>query len=216
MEIREMRQKLGCTQIDFSKRYHIPFRTIQNWELGNRKPPEYIIDLLERQIDEDLINRKTIILPKYDPRKKDLPKTSDYLDVFRWLQAVRKCIDEPIVFALDEAFMCQGRFLGRSDEFLIWAYGSDALTRFNGVVVLGNQISPYDVEKRDGIEYTTFNRTLFDALANEDILDMQGTMEAVSEYYSTNGDSFKGLCVPPKYQERFNELVKDIQEYYES
>ena len=127
MEIREMRQKLGCTQIDFAKRYHIPFRTIQNWELGNRKPPEYIIDLLERQIDEDLINRKTIILPKYDPRKKDLPKTSDYLDVFRWLQAVRKCIDEPIVFALDEAFMCQGRFLGRSDEFLIWAYGSDAL-----------------------------------------------------------------------------------------
>lgn len=210
MEIREMRQKLGCTQIDFAKRYHIPFRTIQNWELGNRKPPEYIIDLLERQIDEDLINRKTIILPKYDPRKKDLPKTSDYLDVFRWLQAVRKCIDEPIVFALDEAFMCQGRFLGRSDEFLIWAYGSDALTRFNGVVVLGNQISPYDVEKRDGIEYTTFNRTLFDALANEDILDMQGTMEAVSEYYSTNGDSFKGLCVPPKYQERFDELVKDI------
>ena len=96
------------------------------------------------------------------------------------------------------------------------AYGSDALTRFNGVVVLGNQISPYDVEKRDGIEYTTFNRTLFDALANEDILDMQGTMEAVSEYYSTNGDSFKGLCVPPKYQERFDELVKDIQEYYES
>ena len=112
--------------------------------------------------------------------------------------------------------MCQGRFLGRSDEFLIWAYGSDALTRFNGVVVLGNQISPYDVEKRDGIEYTTFNRTLFDALANEDILDMQGPMEAVSEYYSTNGDSFKGLCVPPKYQERFDELVKDIQEYYDS
>ncbi len=65
-----MRQKLGCTQIDFAKRYHIPFRTIQNWELGNRKPPKYIIDLLKRQISEDLINRKTIILPKYDPRKK--------------------------------------------------------------------------------------------------------------------------------------------------
>ena len=70
MEIREMRQKLGCTQIDFAKRYHIPFRTIQNWELGNRKPPEYIIDLLERQIDEDLINRKTIICQNIIQEKK--------------------------------------------------------------------------------------------------------------------------------------------------
>lgn len=70
MEIRELRQKLGYTQIDSAKRYHIPFRTFQNWELGNRKPPEYIIELLERQVSEDLINRKTIILPKYDPRKR--------------------------------------------------------------------------------------------------------------------------------------------------
>ena len=30
--------------------------------------------------------------------------------------------------------MCQGRFGGRSDEFIIWVYGDDAVSRFNGVV----------------------------------------------------------------------------------
>jgi putative transcriptional regulator len=47
MDIREMRSKLGITQGEFAARYNIPFRTIQNWETGSRKPPEYIIDLLE-------------------------------------------------------------------------------------------------------------------------------------------------------------------------
>ena len=42
MTIREMRVELGDTQSEFADRYHIPFRTIQNWETGVRKPPEYI------------------------------------------------------------------------------------------------------------------------------------------------------------------------------
>ena len=47
MNIREMRIQLGDTQSEFAARYNIPFRTIQNWETGLRKPPEYVIDLLE-------------------------------------------------------------------------------------------------------------------------------------------------------------------------
>ena len=42
MNIREMRAQLGDTQSEFSARYHIPFRTVQNWETGMRKPPEYV------------------------------------------------------------------------------------------------------------------------------------------------------------------------------
>ena len=45
MNIREMRAQLGDTQSEFSARYHIPFRTVQNWETGMRKPPEYVADL---------------------------------------------------------------------------------------------------------------------------------------------------------------------------
>ena len=54
MNIREMRAQLGDTQSEFSARYHIPFRTVQNWETGMRKPPEYVSDLLEQRIKEDL------------------------------------------------------------------------------------------------------------------------------------------------------------------
>ena len=114
MNIREMRTRLGDTQSEFAARYSIPFRTVQNWETGLRKPPEYILSLLEDRIREDLVNRKTASLPKYDPRKKELPKRSDYVGALSWLKAVRERLGEEVVFALDEALMCQGSCGGRS------------------------------------------------------------------------------------------------------
>lgn len=99
-------------------------------------------------------------MPKYSPGKRDLPKRSDYVGAISWLQAVRACMGENIVFALDEALMCQGSFGGRSDEFIVWVYGNDSVSRFNGVVVLGNQISSYNVKEKNGLRYTNFNRTI--------------------------------------------------------
>ena len=216
MNISEMRTCLGDTQREFAARYNIPFRTVQNWETGTRKPPEYITELLESRIKNDLLNRKTAVLPKYSSQKIDLPKRSNYIGATAWLKAVRDCIGEHVVFALDEALMCQGSFGGRSDEFLVWVYGNDSLTRFNGVVVLGNHISPYYVESKNGVDYTNFNRTLFDALANESILDMQGITEALSRYYYRNGDSFNGIFVAPEYQAQFEKLADEAINYYEN
>lgn len=216
MDIREMRTRLGDTQSEFASRYNIPFRTVQNWETGLRKPPEYIMTLLENRIREDLVNRKTASLPKYDPRKSDLPKRSDYIGALSWLKAVRERLGENVVFALDEALMCQGSFGGRSDEYIVWVYGNDELSNFNGVVVLGNRISSYCVKEKDGLRFTDFNRTLSDSLANESILDMQGITEAVSKYYFTHNESFNGLSVAPEYQERFEKLAVDAIDYYNS
>ena len=120
MTIYEMRTALGDTQSGFAERYNIPFRTIQNWEAGVRKPPEYVVTLLESRIQSDLYNRKTRILPKHDARKKELPKRRDYVGAFSWLKAVRECLGDSFVFALDEALMCQGNFGGRSDEYIVW------------------------------------------------------------------------------------------------
>ncbi len=214
MDIREMRMRLGDTQSEFAARYHIPFRTVQNWETGLRKPPEYIMELLESRIREDLVNRKTAVLPKFDAHKSSLPKRRDYVGALSWLKAVRERLGENVVFALDEALMCQGHFGGRSDEFIIWVYGDDAVSRFNGVVVLGNRVSPYSVAEKNGLRFTDFNRTLSDALANESILDMQGITEAVSKYYYTNNESFAGISVAPEYQERFERLADEAIDYY--
>lgn len=216
MDIREMRNRLGDTQSEFAARYNIPFRTIQNWETGMRKPPEYVTDLLENLVKSDLANRRAATLPKYDPQKSDLPKRSSYIGAFDWLRAVRESIGEPFVFALDEALMCQGNFGGRSDEFLVWGYGDDSASRFNGVVLLGDRVSRYSIEEKDGLLFTDFNRTVADALANEAILDMQGITEALSRYYYRNGESFAGISVVPEYQERFEKLAEEAIAYYEN
>lgn len=216
MGIRELRRQLGDTQRAFSARYGIPFRTIQNWEAGVRKPPEYIMDLLEHRIQADLVNRKTAVLPAFDPNKKDLPRRSDYVGAVAWLKAVRESLEEEVVFGLDEALMCQGSFGGRSDEYIVWVYGDDTVARFNGVAILGNHVSPYSIIKKNGLKFTDFNRTLSDALANEPILDMQGITEAVSKYYYSNGESFSGISVAPEYQDRFEELANEALEYYDN
>ena len=48
--LKEMRQKLGLSQAKFAERYSIPKRTIENWESGLRKPPQYVLLLLEKVI----------------------------------------------------------------------------------------------------------------------------------------------------------------------
>lgn len=214
MNIREMRTMLGDTQSEFAARYNIPFRTVQNWESGVRTPPEYMISLLEDRVRADLTNRKTKALPQYDPQKRNLPKRSDFVGATAWLRAVRDCIGETVVFALDDALMCQGNFGGRSDEYLVWVYGDDTLSRFNGIVVLGNRISVHSIREKNGLRFTDFSRTISDALANESILDMQGITEAISKYYYRNGESFEGISVAPEYQDQFDRLANEAIEYY--
>ena len=145
MEIREMRSLLSYTQSEFAARYNIPLRTIQNWEAGVRIPPEYVLTFLERQVKSDTVNRKTYVLPPYDSKKEDLPQRSDFIGAFAWLKAVYECVGGGAVFALDEALMCGGYFGGRSNEYIVWLYGDDSLSRFNGVVILGNKINTTNV-----------------------------------------------------------------------
>lgn len=214
MNIRSLRLQLGITQSEFALRYNIPFRTVQNWETGLRNPPQYITELLESRIMSDLINRKTITLPEYNPQKKNLPQRTDFIGAISWLKAVRDCLGDSVVFALDEALMCQGNFGGRSDEYIVWVYGDNSVSDYNGVVLLGNKISSYNVKEKNGLYYTDFNRTISDAFANESILDMQGITEALSRYYYKSGNSFEGISVAPEYQERFENLASEAIDYY--
>ena len=70
--------------------------------------------------------------------------------------------------------------------------------------------------EKSGLLYTDLSRTISDAFANEEILDMQGITEAVSKYYFSNGESFAGLSVAPEYQDRFERLAEDAVNYYNS
>lgn len=51
--IREVRRQAKLTQKQLAEHYDIPLRTLQDWETGKRKPPEYIVNLLLRCIAAD-------------------------------------------------------------------------------------------------------------------------------------------------------------------
>lgn len=54
MEIIEIRALTGLNKTGFAKRYHIPYRTVQDWEAGLRKCPEYVKELLEFKVRSDI------------------------------------------------------------------------------------------------------------------------------------------------------------------
>lgn len=53
MNIKELRRYTGLSQAKFGGLYNIPLRTIQDWEGEKRKPPSYVVSLLERVVFED-------------------------------------------------------------------------------------------------------------------------------------------------------------------
>lgn len=55
MRISEMiRRNAGMKRPEFSKKYNIPVRTLENWDSGASEAPEYVLDLLARVVWEDL------------------------------------------------------------------------------------------------------------------------------------------------------------------
>lgn len=53
MTMKEIREYSGLTQQAFSDKYHIPKRSIENWEGGKRECPAYLTELLERVVKLD-------------------------------------------------------------------------------------------------------------------------------------------------------------------
>ena len=59
MTIKEMREAAGMTQKAFSEYFHIPKRSIENWESGTRAAPSYLVELIEyKLIGESKINKE--------------------------------------------------------------------------------------------------------------------------------------------------------------
>jgi DNA-binding transcriptional regulator YiaG len=48
--IRSLRAESGLNRKQFAEHFGIPLRTVEEWEAGRRKPPEYIPRLIKYQI----------------------------------------------------------------------------------------------------------------------------------------------------------------------
>ena len=73
MEVKTLRQITGLTQKEFSTRYQIPLKTLQNWESdadcpSARNCPRYVIFLLEKAVTADFKVARNLLGAKIDER----------------------------------------------------------------------------------------------------------------------------------------------------
>ncbi len=55
----ELRNRTGMSRKEFCIYFEIPYRTLQDWELGNRKMPDYLLRLMAYKIEmEKLVESK--------------------------------------------------------------------------------------------------------------------------------------------------------------
>ena len=53
MAIKRLREMSGMTQKAFAEYFSIPYRTVQDWVAGQRKCPEYLVDLMEYKLKKE-------------------------------------------------------------------------------------------------------------------------------------------------------------------
>lgn len=58
-----IRTEAGLSRAEFSRRYNIPLRTLEEWDAGRREPSQWVIDLLARAVLEDLCEQ---VKPVYE------------------------------------------------------------------------------------------------------------------------------------------------------
>lgn len=68
-ELKALREKSGLSQQKFADKYGIPFRTFQDWELGNRVPPEYVVEMLAKVVGLDNVNLTGWIFEEYRDKR---------------------------------------------------------------------------------------------------------------------------------------------------
>ncbi len=61
-KVKELRKMTGMNRKEFCAYFNIPYRTVTEWELGNRHAPEYLIALLEYYIRTDILKEKDVEL----------------------------------------------------------------------------------------------------------------------------------------------------------
>lgn len=59
LTFKELRQQSGMALKEYANYFGIPYRTVQDWEYGNRRCLPYIIDLMKYKLEkENIISRE--------------------------------------------------------------------------------------------------------------------------------------------------------------
>lgn len=55
MTFKELRKASGMSRVQFGEYFGIPYRTVQNWEIGLRSCPDYLLALMEYKLRKERI-----------------------------------------------------------------------------------------------------------------------------------------------------------------
>lgn len=56
-ELIDLRESTGMNRREFCDYFGIPYRTVQDWELGNRKMPDYLLRLMAYKIKTEKLDK---------------------------------------------------------------------------------------------------------------------------------------------------------------
>ena len=61
-KIKELRKATGMNRREFCEYFQIPYRTVTEWERGNRTMPDYVLRLLSYYIRTKILGEKNVEL----------------------------------------------------------------------------------------------------------------------------------------------------------
>lgn len=59
-ELRKLRESTGMNRKEFCQYFEIPYMTETDWELGNRRVPQYLLRLIAYKIQMEKLSKKSI------------------------------------------------------------------------------------------------------------------------------------------------------------
>lgn len=65
-ELRKLRESTGMNRKEFCEYFEIPYMTETDWELGNRRVPQYLLRLIAYKIQMEKLSDKRIEDDKED------------------------------------------------------------------------------------------------------------------------------------------------------
>lgn len=135
-----------------------------------------------------------------------------YLSNVDWLQDVVQGTD--LILYGVSALEYLELFNGYVNESKIQVYAKNKGQFDNIEYHIVNSFDHIEYLNFNGVLCTTVNQTINDMLANYDNIDELAFLEALSNYYFANDESFDNLKIKPENLNVFNQVKQIAIEYY--
>jgi hypothetical protein len=137
---------------------------------------------------------------------------SNYTSNREWFNNILHGRD--VVLCHTSALECLGQFPGYVNESQVDVY---ATVREPYVNINWNLVDDFDdieIVNIAGLRCTSLNQTVNDMLRDYDNIDEQSLIQALADYYYSNGECFDGLQIDPQNTDLFNSIKDWAVEFY--